>query len=159
MVRPPRRVQEAQYEILSVRSRLTERLGREPTADELSSELSLDDKTVTEALTLDGCFFPESLDREVDAEGGWTATIGDGLASGSGEFDHAEARMILAPLIAELAPRDAQVLQLRFVMGMTQREVGEAVGVTQMQVSRIISRVLAQLRSRLETVESEEAVA
>lgn len=150
MVRPPRRVQEAQYRIQAARVALTEHLGREPRVDDFAENLDLDAKTVTEALTLDGCFFPESLDRAVSADGAGHAVVGDRLAAESGEFERSEARVILAPLIAQLHPRDARVLHLRFFEGLTQREVGEAIGVTQMQVSRILSRVLAQLREHLE---------
>ena len=155
VVRPPRRVQEAQYRIHSVRPDLNEKFGRDATPRELSDELGLDDKTVTEALTLDGCFFPESLDRPVDVEGGGNATLGDRLAADSGEFELCEARIVLQPLLAELSPRDSQVLHLRFFEGLTQREVGEAIGVTQMQVSRILNRVLAQLRDRLSGVDDQ----
>lgn len=150
MVRPPRRVQEAQYRIQSARVALTERLGREPRVEEFAESLDLDAKTVTEALTLDGCFHPESLDRAVSAETAGYALIGDRLAAEPGEFERSDARLILAPLIAELSPRDARVLHLRFFEGLTQREVGEAIGVTQMQVSRILGRVLDQLRKHLE---------
>jgi RNA polymerase sigma-B factor len=150
MVRPPRRVQEAQYRIQAARAALTERLGREPGVDDFADSLELDAKTVTEALTLDGCFHPESLDRAVSADGAGHAVIGDRLAADAGEFERSEARLILAPLLAELSPRDARVLHLRFFEGLTQREVGEAIGVTQMQVSRILGRVLGQLREHLE---------
>lgn len=150
MVRPPRRVQEAQYRIQSVRAELADKLGRDATPRELAMATDLDDKTVTEALTLDGCFHPESLDRKVAVEWGGEATIGDRLASAEGDLERCEARVMLQPLIAELPERDARVLQLRFIDGLTQREVGEAIGVTQMQVSRILTRVLRHLRAGLE---------
>ena len=150
MVRPPRRVQEAQYRIQSARVALTEHLGREPRVEDFAENLDLDVKTVTEALTLDGCFFPESLDRSVSHDGAGHAVIGDRIAAEPGEFERSEARVVLAPLIAQLNARDARVLHLRFFEGLTQREVGEAIGVTQMQVSRILSRVLGQLRENLE---------
>ena len=65
------------------------------------------------------------------------------------DFAHCEARLLLAPLLAELSRRDQLVLRLRFVDGLTQREIGERIGVTQMQVSRILSRLLEHLRQRL----------
>lgn len=150
MVRPPRRVQEAQYRIQSARIALSEHLGREPRVEDFAEHLDLDAKTVTEALTLDGCFFPESLDRSVSHDGAGHAVVGDRLAAEPGEYERSEARVVLAPLIAQLDARDARVLHLRFFEGLTQREVGEAIGVTQMQVSRILSRVLAHLREHLE---------
>ena len=147
-------MQEAQYRIHSITSELNEQFGRHATPQELSDVLGLDDKTVTEALTLEGCFHPESLDRPVDAEGGGKTTLGERLAGDSTEFELCEARILLEPLLAELSPRDAQVLQLRFFEGLTQREVGDAIGVTQMQVSRILSRVLGRLRKRIDGQQS-----
>jgi RNA polymerase sigma-B factor len=150
VVRPPRRVQEAQYQLRSVRLTLAEKLGREATVAELAHEADLDLATVTEALSLAGCFNPESLDRPVNAHDSGPLTIGDRLSVAESEYERSEARIMLQPLVAELAPRDAQILQLRFCDGLTQREVGAAVGVTQMQVSRILTRVLAALREQLE---------
>lgn len=148
-VRPPRRVQEAEYRIMEARLRLTHELGREPTTSEYAEELDLDEATVVEALTLDGCFHSESLDRTVSSQEGTQASIGDRLGAEDPEYDRSETRVVLAPMIAALPPRDQTVLRLRFVEGLTQREVGHHIGVTQMQVSRILSRVLGQLREQL----------
>ncbi len=150
VVRPPRRVQEAQYLLRPVRNSLAETLGREATCRELAAAANLDVSTVIEALTVDGCFHPESLDRPVNTQDGSHLTVGDRLSGGEDEYERSEARVILQPLIAELPDRDAHIVHLRFYQGLTQREVGEEVGVTQMQVSRILNRVLAALRQRLD---------
>ena len=151
-VRPPRRIQEAQQAINQCRSDLLQRLGREPRVPELASELDLDEETVIEALSADGCYTPASLDRPVgtDAESdGGARTLGSVLGSEDPDFDSCEARVILRPLLARLDQRDRKVLQLRFVDGLTQREVGEQIGVTQMQVSRILSRIFSTLREEV----------
>lgn len=150
MVRPPRRVQEAQHRLRSTRSGLNEKLGREASPQELAEELELDERTVTEALTLHGCFHPESLDRTLSPDAGGDGTVGDRLPAEDREFELCEARLVLEPLLAQLSPRDARILHLRFFAGLTQREVGEAIGVTQMQVSRILNRLLTQFRDQLE---------
>lgn len=151
-VRPPRRIQEAQQAINQGRSDLVQQLGREPKVSEIAEALDLDEDTVIEALSADGCYTPASLDRPVggerDSDAG-SRTLGSVLGGEDPDFASCEARVLLRPLLARLEPRDRKVLQLRFVEGLTQREVGEQIGVTQMQVSRILSRIFATLRDEV----------
>lgn len=151
-VRPPRRIQEAQQAINQTRSDLLQELGREPRVSELAATLDLDEDTVIEALSADGCYTPASLDRPVGGEGDSEPggrTLGSVLGSHDPDFASCEARVVLQPLLARLEERDRTVLRLRFVDGLTQREVGDAIGVTQMQVSRILSRIFSTLRDEL----------
>jgi RNA polymerase sigma-B factor len=151
-VRPPRRIQEAQQAINQGRSDLVQQLGREPRVAELEAALDLDHETVVEALSADGCYTPASLDRPVGGDGDAEAgrrTLGSVLGDEDPDFASCEARVVLRPLLARLEDRDRTVLRLRFVDGLTQREVGEEIGVTQMQVSRILSRIFATLREEV----------
>lgn len=151
-VRPPRRIQEAQQAINQTRSDLLQELGREPRVSELAATLDLDEETVIEALSADGCYTPASLDRPVGGEGDADPggrTLGSVLGSEDPDFASCEARVVLRPLLSKLEERDRTVLKLRFVDGLTQREVGEEIGVTQMQVSRILSRIFNTLREDL----------
>jgi len=154
-VRPPRRIQEAQQAINQSRSDLLQHLGREPRVSEIAEALSLDEETVIEALSADGCYTPASLDRPVggdaDADPGGR-TLGSVLGSEDPDFASCEARVVLRPLLQRLEDRDRTVLRLRFVEGLTQREVGEEIGVTQMQVSRILSRIFSTLREQVGTI-------
>lgn len=151
-VRPPRRIQEAQQSINQSRADLLQELGREPRVSELAERLDLDEDTVIEALSADGCYTPASLDRPVggdaDAEPGGR-TLGSVLGGEDPDFASCEARVVLKPLLERLEERDRTVLRLRFVDGLTQREVGEEIGVTQMQVSRILSRIFSTLREEV----------
>jgi RNA polymerase sigma-B factor len=151
-VRPPRRVQEAQQAINQARSDLLQDLGREPRVSELAGALDLDEETVIEALSADGCYTPASLDRpvggEADGESGGR-TLGAVLGGDDPDFASCEARVVLRPLLSRLEDRDRAVLRLRFVDGLTQREVGDEIGVTQMQVSRILSRIFRTLRDEI----------
>ena len=91
-----------------------------------------------------GCFSPVSLDQPLlggDVEGD-RLVAEDAVA----EYDAAEARVLLQTLTRQLKPRDRLILYLRYVEGLTQAEIGEELGVTQMQVSRLLSRVLRELR-------------
>ncbi|HET6165283.1 MAG TPA: sigma-70 family RNA polymerase sigma factor [Marmoricola sp.] len=151
-VRPPRRIQEAQQAINQARSDLLQNLGREPRVAELADTLDLDEETVIEALSADGCYTPASLDRPVggDAEADSGArTLGSVLGGDDPDYASCEARVMLRPLLERLEKRDRTVLRLRFVDGLTQREVGEEIGVTQMQVSRILSRIFNTLREEV----------
>jgi RNA polymerase sigma-B factor len=151
-VRPPRRIQEAQQAINQSRADLLQRLGREPRVSELAAELDLDEDTVIEALSADGCYSPASLDRRIGGESdgeGAGRTLGSVLGGEDVSFASAEARVVLRPLLSRLGDRDQKVLRLRFVDGLTQREVGEEIGVTQMQVSRILSRIFETLRDEV----------
>ena len=150
-VRPPRRVQEAQLQLNTARPVLQQRLGREPTVPEIASHLGLDEETVIEALAADSCFTPDSLDRPVDdGEGG--LELSGCIGSADPGFALCEQRTVLGPLIKALPDRDRKVLELRFVEGLTQREVGQRIGVTQMQVSRLLTKILGRLQAQLEQV-------
>jgi RNA polymerase sigma-B factor len=152
MVRPPRRIQELQARVNRASAQLNATLGRAPRPSELAQHLdaALDD--VVEALGCHGCFNPASLDAPVGTgdtsdAGSLGDLLGDHDTSG---IDAAEARTMLAPLVRALPERDRLILQRRFFDGLTQREIGEELGVTQMQVSRLLNRILTQIRHGLE---------
>ena len=146
-VRPPRRVQELQARISSAESELSFALGRSPRPSELAEHLDESLDAVTEALASDGCFTPASLDRPVGPEG--DTTLGELLGDSDSGQGAAEARVVLAPLVRKLSARDRRILELRFFSGWTQQEIAEDIGVTQMQVSRLLSRILGDLRDEL----------
>jgi RNA polymerase sigma-B factor len=144
-VRPPRRIQELQARVRATEAELVQRLQRSPSVRELAEELDIEIDAVLEATSVDSCFTPWSLDAPVRVENG-SATAPADLGDWDPDFDSAEARLVLEPAIRGLRSRDRTVLQLRFVEGLTQQEIGDRVGVSQMQVSRILNRVLGELR-------------
>ena len=146
-VRPPRRVQELQGQIAKVSSELTQKLGRSPRPSEVAQHVGLDVESVIEALAADGAFTPTSLDVPVGEDG--AATLGDLMPDEDMEFGSAEARVMLGPAVRKLARRDRRILELRFFEGWTQEQIAKDIGVTQMQVSRLLSRILRDLRSEL----------
>lgn len=147
MIRPPRRIQELQARISTAEAELSARLGRSPQPADIAGHLDEPVDAVIEALASDGCFTPASLDHPVGADG--AHTLGDLLTSDDLEQQAAEARLVLAPLVRHLSERDQLILQMRFFHGLTQREIATAIGVTQMQVSRLLTRILAQLRQEM----------
>ncbi len=146
-VRPPRRIQELQTRIISIRSDLDQELGRSPRPSEVAQRLDAPIDDVLEALSADGCFSPASLDRPVSDD--TTATLGDMLGSEDTAQNAAEARVVLQPLVQGLDERDRRILHLRFFEEQTQQQIADELGVTQVQVSRLLSRILARLRDQL----------
>jgi RNA polymerase sigma-B factor len=149
MVRPPRRVQEMQGRISATESDLATELGRPPAPDELAEELDEPLEHVEEALAANGCFTPTSLDQTLGSTR--TASLADRLGAPEEGLDAAEARVVLAPVVRRLGERDRKILMMRFFGDCTQQEIADQIGVTQMQVSRLLSSVLARLRDDLES--------
>lgn len=147
-VRPPRPVQEAQSRVITARDELEGELGRPPHADEIAAHLDIDVETVTEALAAQGCFHPVSLDQPV-GEGSAT-TLGDQLAGDLSPEELVEARVMIEAAVRRLEPRDRVIVRMRWFEDRTQQEIADVIGVTQMQVSRLIARILDDLRSYLE---------
>lgn len=146
MIRPPRRIQELQARIAGAQDALAARLGRSPRPTEVAAHLGEELSDVEEALATDGCFTPASLDSPtVDG----SSPLADLLAGEDGHLASAEARVVLAPAVRRLSQRDQHVVRLRFFDGRTQQEIGEALGLTQAQVSRVLARILADLRAEL----------
>ncbi len=148
MVRPPRPVQNLQADISRAEAELTHGLGRSPRVSEVAQFLEVPVEEVVEALSADGCFAPTSLDTPVGDDG--AGTLGDLLPFDDDRaMSAAEARVMLAPAVRRLTDRERRVLYLRFFKQQTQAQIAADIGVTQMQVSRILARVLAELRGHL----------
>jgi RNA polymerase sigma-B factor len=147
MIRPTRSIQELQARISTAEADLAYELGVSPRPAQIADRLGVPIEPVLEALASDGCFTPASLDLTVRNDR--AATLGDLLPGDDADHRAAEARMMLNPAIHTLSERDRTILRLRFFEGLTQREVADKIGVTQMQVSRLLTRILAQLRHRV----------
>lgn len=147
MVRPPRRLQELQARARAATGALTSELGRAPSRREVCARLGVGEAEHAEAMAAIGCFRPTSLDQHV---GGTASTLGDLLADDRDDRAAAEARCLLGPALRMLSDRDRRILSLRFDEGWSQQEIAVELGVTQAQVSRLVERILRDLRSRLD---------
>ncbi|WP_299034493.1 SigB/SigF/SigG family RNA polymerase sigma factor [uncultured Pseudokineococcus sp.] len=142
-VRVPRRLQEHGRTVADARAALVQRLGRAPTVAEIGRECSLDDEVVLAALESAGAYATVPLDDQPDrTTARWAATEDTALAG-------VEDRAVLRPLLDALPGRERRILALRFVRGMSQSEIAAEVGISQMHVSRLLTRTLAQLREHL----------
>ena len=148
-VRPPRRIQEVQTRAIVERADLTQRLGREPSLAEIADAVGEDSDVVREALSADGCFHPASLDRPVGDDS--ATVLGELIDGGCDDVERSaiEARVLLAPVVRRLSERDRRILRLRYFEGCTQQEIADDIGVSQMQVSRLITRIIRDIRRGL----------
>ncbi|NUR07724.1 MAG: sigma-70 family RNA polymerase sigma factor [Nocardioidaceae bacterium] len=155
-VRPPRRLQDLERQISITVEQLTQEHGRSPRPREIADRLGVEVDDVVEALTVNdrGCFTPTHYDAPLTNpasgstdSGRLSDTIPD---DGPDDRDAAEARLLLAPAVRSLPERDRIIVRMRFFEGRTQSEIGQEIGVTQMQVSRLITRILNELRTKID---------
>ena len=150
-VRVPRDLQELALRVDRKVAELSTDLRRTPTVPELAEALGAQEEEILEALEASGAYRATSLStpRGNDDEAG--ETLGDTVGTDEDGFGLAEDRATLAQLLRAVTPRDREVLRLRFEDDLTQAEIGELIGVSQMQVSRIIRQSLGRLRTVAET--------
>lgn len=142
----PRGMQEQALHVRKATQSLTERNGRAPTVGELSAETGLDTEQVVEALQAQVAREPSSIERPVGGEEeGDGLLLGDTLGGDDDGFDLVEHRVSIAPLLAALRPRERELLFMRFAREMTQTEIAEHFGCSQMHISRVLRRVLDRL--------------
>jgi RNA polymerase sigma-B factor len=143
-VRVPRRLQELGLQIGRVIPAMTQELGRAPTVDEIAARVDAPPDEVLEAMDAMHAYAAGSLDAPTrDEEVTRIDTMGDEDPS----LELVEAWSTVAPAVADLPERERRVLYLRFFRGLTQSEIAEDIGVSQMHVSRILSQTLDRLRS------------
>ncbi|MEU7058856.1 RNA polymerase sigma factor SigF [Streptomyces sp. NPDC046197] len=145
-VHVPRRLQEARVQLARANEELRSRLGRTPTAKELSELMSLPEDEVVEAQLASNGYKSASLDAAINGSEDGEAALADFIGDEDAALGLIEDFHALAPMIAELDERDRKIIHWRFVEELTQAQIGERLGVSQMHVSRLISRLLARLR-------------
>ena len=147
-VHVPRRLQELRVELAKAREELASRLDREPTVPELATLMNIPEDEVIEAQIASNGYNSSSLDAALTGEGpeGGEAVLADFIGVEEDGLRLVEDFQSLAPLMAELGERDRQIIHMRFVEEATQAEIGERLGCSQMHVSRLIKRIIAQLR-------------
>jgi RNA polymerase sigma-B factor len=150
-MRVPRRLKELHLTISHAANQLSQRMGKAPTAKELAQFLELDVNDVYEGLEAGQAYNTTSLyqvvtDTDTEAEG---TMLADTLGKEDPDLEGVENREALEPLLAQLPSREREILMLRFFGNMTQREIAQRVGISQMHVSRLLAETLENLRGRL----------
>ncbi|MFG1608620.1 SigB/SigF/SigG family RNA polymerase sigma factor [Actinoplanes sp. NPDC049265] len=148
-IKVPRRLQELRLAITAANNDLTNSLGRSPTVADVAAHLEVTEEEVLEGLEGANAYQATSLSTPVTAAGG------SELSETLGQIDHgyelAEARVALVPALAALSEREQRIIALRFYGNRTQQEIAEQIGVSQMHVSRLLTRALAKMRRQLDS--------
>ncbi|MQY27506.1 RNA polymerase sigma factor SigF [Nocardia aurantia] len=149
-VRVPRRTKEIQGSLSGVIEDLAQRLGRMPRAREIAAELDVDLTEVTQALIASNAYQTTSLEAVSGNDGeNSPLSLMEVLGETDGSYEHIDKFLAVRPLLAALPARERRVLTMRFFEYKTQSEIAEELGVSQMQVSRILSKTLDGLRERV----------
>ena len=145
-VRPPRRIQQLQADIAKASERRLQTEAHAPGVDDIADELGADVADITEALAAKGCFAPTSLDQPV---GGSSQPLGETIRVEESAYDFIDDWVTVGPLYRQLPEDERELIRLRFVEDKTQQEIADIVGVSQMQVSRRLAKVLEGLRAKV----------
>ena len=147
-IRVPRRLQELKLSLTKATSELSQKNGRSPTVAELATHLSMTEEEILEGLESANAYSAVSLDAP-DGGDDDSPAVADSLGMMDDALEGVEYRESLKPLLEQLPAREKKILMLRFFGNMTQSQIAAELGISQMHVSRLLARTLAQLRTRL----------
>ncbi|MFC5200555.1 RNA polymerase sigma factor SigF [Streptomyces kaempferi] len=146
-VRVPRRLQELRLALTTATAELSQQHGRSPTVHELAEKLAISEEEVLEGLESANAYSTLSLDvPDTDDE---SPAVADTLGAEDEALEGVEYRESLKPLLEDLPPREKRIMLLRFFGNMTQSQIAQEVGISQMHVSRLLARTMAELREKL----------
>ena len=148
-IRVPRRLQELRITIAAATAELTQTLGRAPTVKELALEVGVSGEEIIEGLESANAYSTLSLDAPDSGGDDGSLSMIDVIGEDDEALAHVENRETIKPLLEALDPREKHILTLRFFKGMTQSQIATEIGISQMHVSRLLARTLAQLRESL----------
>jgi RNA polymerase sigma-B factor len=147
-VRVPRRLQELNLQLGDLIGKLSQQLGRSPTVAEMAEAAGTTEEEVLEGLESAHAYSLISLDAPTGEE---DLTLHEQIGNEDETMELLEYRASLTPLLDQLPPREQRMLYLRFFKGMTQSEIADKLGISQMHVSRLLAKTLATLREGLES--------
>ncbi len=147
-IRVPRRLQELKLSLTKATSELSQKNGRSPTVAELAAHLEMSEEDVLEGLESANAYSAVSLDAP-DGGDDDSPAVADSLGVTDDALEGVEYRESLKPLLDKLPSREKHILMLRFFGNMTQSQIATELGISQMHVSRLLARTLAQLREGL----------
>ena len=148
-IRVPRRLQELRMQIGAATAELNQSLGRSPTPRELAESIGCSVEEIIEGIESSNAYSTLSLDATDDSDDGGGSML-DAIGVLDANLEHVEIRESLKPLLDALEPREKRILLLRFFRNKTQTQIAEEIGVSQMHVSRLLTRTLEQLRVAME---------
>jgi RNA polymerase sigma-B factor len=146
-IRPPRRIQELRWEVERTSTELTQALGRSPRLSQIAAQLKVSEDDVVECVASADLYHVHSLDAPAGDQA--AHSVGDNLGHVDPALEQIDDVLSVRPLLDRLSPRDRRILSLRFFSEWTQQQIADEVGVTQMQISRLLSSALRRLREGL----------
>ncbi|HLY94063.1 MAG TPA: SigB/SigF/SigG family RNA polymerase sigma factor [Gaiellaceae bacterium] len=149
-VRVPRGLQELNVQLSRIVEQLTVQLGRSPTIPELAEAAGAQEEEVLEALESGRAYSPLSLSSTTGGDGEETLDPLESIGTEEHQYEVSEDRAVLAPGFKALDDRERMILQLRFFEGLTQSQIAQQVGISQMHVSRLIRRSLEKIREAID---------
>ncbi|WP_245644591.1 RNA polymerase sigma factor SigF [Nocardioides jensenii] len=148
-IRVPRRLQELRMQISAATAELNQSLGRSPTPSEIAQAIDCSVEEVIEGIESSNAYSTLSLDAGSDSSEDGALSMLDTMGVDDEGLEHVELRESLKPLLEQLPPREKNILMLRFFKNMTQSQIAAEVGVSQMHVSRLLTKTLDHLRDAL----------
>jgi RNA polymerase sigma-B factor len=155
-VHVPRGMQERSMKVDQAVDALHRKLGRTPSVKEVAAELALSQEEVLEAIEVHSAYEALSLEQQRGDDPDSGSTYVDAIATEEERYEVVEYAATIAPALRALSPRDRLILHLRFSEDLTQSEIAERIGVSQMHVSRLIRRALTRLRAVAKASEAEQ---
>jgi RNA polymerase sigma-B factor len=149
-IRVPRRLQELRMQIATTTAELTQALGRSPTPRELAESLGVTVEEIVEGIESSNAYSTLSLDANDDGGEDGGVSMLEMIGLDDEELEQIEIRESIKPLLEALPSREKRILLLRFFKNKTQSEIAAEIGVSQMHVSRLLSRTLDQLRTSMQ---------
>ncbi|MBB2947263.1 RNA polymerase sigma-B factor [Actinoplanes lutulentus] len=146
-IRVPRRLQELRLAITGANNALSHTLGRSPTVADIATHLGISEDEVIEGLEGARAYNATSLSTPISESG---AELGDTLGGDDAGYEQAELRIALGPAMASLDEREQKIVSLRFYGNLTQSQIAEQIGISQMHVSRLLTKALTKLRRQLD---------
>lgn len=150
-VRVPRRLQELSARVNQATDELTRDLNRTPTVEEVADRLDASVDEVLEAMESSSAYSSVPLEGGSTGDDEDSPSVLDRFASVDSDLASSEDRIVIEETIAGLSPREQEAIRMRFVDGLTQVEIAEKLGISQVQVSRLLRRVLKRVQDRLES--------
>ena len=148
-IRVPRGLQELSAKLSATVERLTVKLERSPSIAEIAAELEATPEQVLEAMEAGSAYSTVSLSSGPGGDDDDSFDPMESIGEEDAEFERTEQRAALEPALAALPPREREILRMRFEDGLTQTQIAERIGISQMHVSRLIRKSLARMRDQL----------
>lgn len=149
-IRVPRRLQELSAKVNQATDELTVELQRSPSVEEVAAKLGVGAEEILEAMESSGAYTSVSLEAGGTSEDDEAPALIDRLGSVDEDLDASDDRMVIDDAIRDFSPREQEIVRMRFIDGLTQVEIAKRLGVSQVQVSRLLRRTLRKIQDKID---------